>query len=81
MFVRDIKTAPEPAINLASDQQLNDLVRFGAFSEEFGIITIDPTISLGDFDVTPLTYRHLLLTTRGNNQPQSFLGQVLIHYR
>ena len=38
MFVRDIKTAPEPAINLASDQQLNDLVRFGAFSEELALL-------------------------------------------
>ena len=82
-FVRDIKTAPEPAIVLASEQQHNDLVRFCTCSEEFSIVTIDPTFSLGEFDVTPMTYRHLLLTTRRNKQlqPPIFLGPTLIHYR
>ena len=80
-FVRDIKTSPDPAIILASDQQLNDLVRFGTSSEEFCVITIDPTFSLGEFDATPLTYRHLLLVTRRGNQPPIFLGPLLIHYR
>ena len=80
-FVRDIKTSPEPAIVLASEQQLNDLLRFSTVSDEFGIVTIDPTFSLGEFDVTPLTYRHLLLTTKRNNQSPIFLGPTLIHYR
>ena len=80
-FVRDIKTAPEPAIVLAEDQQLQDLVRFGTSSVDFGIVTIDPTFSLGKFDVTPLTYRHLLLETRRKNQPPISLGPVLIHYK
>jgi len=57
-FVRDIKTAPEPEIALADDQQLQDLVRFATSSVNFGIVTIDPTFSLGEFDVTPITYRH-----------------------
>ena len=81
MFVRDIKTAPEPAIVLATDQQLADLVRFATSSGKFCIVTIDPTFSLGEFDVTPLTYRHLLLTTKRYNQPPIFLGPILIHYR
>ena len=80
-FIRDIKTAPEPAIVLADDQQIQDLLRFCTSSFEFGILTVDPTFSLGEFDVTPLTYRHLLLETRRNNQPPVFLGPVLVHYR
>lgn len=44
-FVRDIKIAPEPAIVLAVDQQLHDLVRFSTSAREFGIITIDPTFT------------------------------------
>ena len=80
-FVRDIKTAPEPAVVLASDQQLNNLVRFGTSPQEFGVITIDPTFSLGEFDVTPLTYRHILLVTRRSNQSPIFLGPLLIHYK
>ena len=66
---------------LANDQQLQDVVRFGTFSTAFGIITIDPTFTLGDFDVTPITYRHLLLESKRSKQPPIFLGPVLIHYR
>ena len=80
-FIRDIKTAPEPAIIIANDQQLTDLVRFCISSVEFGVLTVDPTFCLGDFDVTPITYRHLLLETRRNNQPPVFLGPILVHYR
>lgn len=77
----DIKTAPEPAIMLAVDQQLHDLVHFSTSTSEFCIITIDPTFTLGDFDVTPITYRHLLLETKWNKQPSIFLGPVLLHYK
>jgi hypothetical protein len=80
-FIRDINTAPEPAIVLADDQQIVDLLRFCTSSFEFGILTVDPTFSLGEFDVTPITYRHLLLETRRNNQPPVFLGPLLVHYR
>ena len=38
------------------DRQLDDLVRFCTDKDEFGIMTIDPTFSLGDFDVTVITY-------------------------
>jgi hypothetical protein len=80
-FVRDIKTAPEPAVVIADDQQLHDMVRFCTSSFKFGIVTIDPTFTLGDFDVTPITYRHLLLETRRGKQPPIFLGPVLVHYK
>lgn len=80
-FIRDIKTAPEPAIVLASDQQIADLQRFCTSSQDFGVLTVDPTFSLGDFDVTPITYRHLLLETRRGGQPPVFLGPILVHYK
>ena len=53
-FIRDIKTASEPAIVLEDEQQLNDLVRFGISPLEFCIITIDPTFTLGEFDLSPI---------------------------
>ena len=80
-FVRDTKTSPEPAIVLADDQQLQDMVWFGTSSFEFCIITVDPTFSLGEFDVTPLSYSNLLLETKCNSQPPVFLGPILIHYK
>ena len=36
-FVRDMKVLPEPAVMLASDYQLNDLVRFGTNSTEHSV--------------------------------------------
>lgn len=80
-LVCDIKTSPEPAIVLADDQQLHDLCRFATSSHDFCIVTIAPTFSLGDFDVTPLTYHHLPLESRRNKRSPIFLGPVLIHYK
>lgn len=65
-FVRSIRAAPDPAIVIATDRQLYDMVRFCTSSSEFGILTVDPTFTLGEFDVTPVTYRHLLLETKRN---------------
>ena len=80
-FVRDIKAYPEPAVILASDVQLNDIARFCCDPFEFSVLTIDPTFSLGDFDVTPTTYRHLLLECNRSKKPPVTIGPTLIHYR
>ena len=63
-FVRAVNAAPEPAVVVASDSQLNDLVRFCTSPFEFSVLTVDPTFCLGDFDVTLITYRNLLLETK-----------------
>jgi len=60
-FVRTVVAAPEPMAFLASDQQLDDMVRFLMNPIEFCIIGVDPTFNLGDFNVTPIIYRNLLL--------------------
>ena len=79
-FIRSIR-ATDPAIVLVDDTQITDMVRFCTSSIEFGILTVDPTFSLGEFDVTPITYRHLLLETKKNHNTPVFLGPVLVHYR
>lgn len=72
-FIRGITTAPDPAIVLAFNFQVNDMVRFCTSStSDFCILTIDPTFSLGEFDVTPITYRHLLLESRRSKTPSFF---------
>jgi len=71
-FVRDVKASPEPAVVLATDQQLEDLVHFCTSVEEFCVPTVDPTFSLGDFEVTLLAYCHLMLkTSRTEKQPEN----------
>lgn len=58
-FVRAVNAAPEPAVVCATDRQLCDLTRFCTTAFEFCPLTVDPTFSLGEFDVTLITYRHL----------------------
>lgn len=48
-FIREMKTLRKPAIIVVLDRQLDDLVKFCTNEEELGILTINPTLSLGDF--------------------------------
>ena len=66
---------------LATDQQLFDVQRFCCDPQQFSILTVDPTFSLGDFDVTPTTYRHLMLLSKRTNKPPVMLGPIMIHYK
>ena len=77
----DINTYPEPAILLADDCQVNDLARFCCDPFEFCVLTIDPTFCLGDFDVTPTSYRHLLLESVHTGKPPVIIGPTLFHYK
>ena len=82
----DIKTAPEPAVVLTDGQQQStyNVCHFCTSSFMFGLLTVDPTFCLGDFNVTPtctcITYRHLLLERRKHHQHPILLGPLLVHY-
>lgn len=53
-FVRDVKAVPKPMFVLATEQQLNDVVRFCTDPSQFAVLCIDPTFCIGDFNVTPI---------------------------
>ena len=78
-FVRVVTACPEPMCILASDQQLTDLVRFGTDPSLFSVLFVDPTFSLGDFSVTCITYRHLLVTDPRTGQSPVMLGPLFVH--
>ena len=80
-FIRAVNAAPEPAVVVATDSQLNDLVRFCTSPFEFSVLTVDPTFCLGDFDVTLVTYRNLFLQTKRLQQPPVIVGPALIHFK
>ncbi len=80
-FVRETRPSPEPAFVLARDRQLDDVVRFCAIPDNFSVLTVDPTFNLGDFDVTPTTYRHGLLISARSGRNPVMIGPVMIHYR
>lgn len=67
---------------LVFDWMLNDLVRFCTSSNKFSVFSVDPTFSLGSFDVTVTTYNHLLLTWGRNSMKHpSFLGPLFVHVK
>ena len=75
-FVRIVTCAPEPMTVLVSDWTLNDLERFCTISN-CTVLCIDPTFSLGDFDVTVTTYKHPMLVNSSGNHPV-MMGPVMI---
>ena len=80
-FVRAVNAAPEPAVVVATELQLQDLARFCTSSFEFSILTVDPTFCLGVFDVTLITFRHLFLQSKRFKTPPVFVGPAYIHYK
>lgn len=77
---RGITAHPDPVVILATDQQLDDLERFACIWNA-PPITMDPTFNLGEFYVTPITYRNLMLkTVRATAGFACFAGPLLIHY-
>lgn len=82
-FIREVKCLREPAVIVATERQLDDLVRFCTILGNFSIITVDPTFFLhvGDFDVTLITYRHRMLASKHGIQHPAIIGPVMIHYK
>ena len=75
-FIRDMRVLKEPAVIVARDRQLNDMVKFCTNEIQFGDVT---TFCLGDFNVTMTTYRHLVLKCRRSSEPPVFIGPTMIH--
>lgn len=77
-FIRDVRVAPEPMCVLTTDRTLNDMVRFCCNPVEFKPFTVDPTFDIGDYNVMPITYQHLLLENRKDGKHPSMIGPVVL---
>ena len=83
-FVRKVQLAPDPACILATDRQLNDVVRFcSAESMCPSVLGIDTTFNIGAYYVTPTTYQHTMLENkdRGRGGHPTLLGPTMFHSR
>ena len=76
-FVRSVVAAPEPMAVLALNCQLNDMVRFLTDPNHI-IMGIDPTFNFGDFNVTPIAFRYLLLEHKKQGHSPIILGPLLV---
>lgn len=79
-FVRDIKAYPEPSILVGSNRQFNDVVFFCTSIHEYFVLTINSAFCLGDYDVPPTTYCHLVVEYKCTNISPVMPGPTLIHY-
>lgn len=78
-FVRDVKAAPEPMAVCYCDWQIQDMKRFCTNPDEFTVMCADTTYNLGDFYVTPLSYKHLMLQDIRTGKPPLLPGPILVH--
>ena len=60
-FVRSVVAAPEPIAVLATNRQLDDMIRFLTNPVQYAVMGVDPTFNFGEFNVTPIAFRYLLL--------------------
>ena len=71
---------PEDLWVLGKQHMCNDLSRFCCSEVMSYPLSVDPTFNFGRFEVTPYSYKHLLLKSRRTNETPVFLGPTAIHY-
>ena len=61
---------------------LDDLVRFCTDPNQFSIVGIDPTFSLGAFEVTVTTYYHLMLWRKDDpSKAPTMISPLFVHLK
>ena len=58
-----------------------DLVRFSTCEGFRRPFSVDPTFNMGQFEVTPIVYHNLILTSKRTNQHPVFLGPTMVHHK
>ena len=66
---------------LGTDVMCVDVGKFTSCEQLSHPISIDPTFDMGQFEVTPVVYRHLFLTSKRTGNNPIFLGPTMIHHR
>lgn len=78
-FIRAIVNHPEPMCLLATDFQLYSLSQSCVDAVDFRPVSIDPTFNNGPFNVTPVSFRNVVLESSRTGQCPVFLRPLLIH--
>ena len=84
-MIKDLRIHPDLSCVVASNQQLDDLVRFCTSHVDCTVLGIDSTFNIGKY-VTFTMYNNLLLKTRasdntGRQHSPVMLGRAYIHHR
>ena len=78
-FVRDVRVGAEPFCVVGTNRQLDDLKRFCCNPVEYRPLTVDPTFDFGPYNVTPISYQHLIVLRSEDGKHPTMIGPVLLH--
>ena len=78
-FVRDVRVGAEPFCVVGTNRQLDDLKRFCCNPVEYRPLTVDPTFDFGPYNVTPISYQHLIVLRKEDGKHPTMIGPVLLH--
>jgi len=79
VFIRSIQTHPNPLLLvLATATQFQNLETYCTSQYVSSVMTIDPTVNIGKFSVTPVTYQDLLLISKGTGEHPICIWPLLI---
>lgn len=71
---------PSDRFVLGTAVMCGDVGKFTSCEQLSHPIYIDPTFDMGKFEVLPLVYRHLCLTSKRTGKYLIFLGPTMIHH-
>ena len=80
-FICAFRTAPELAVVVRNDKQLQDILKFCAMDYSWSIFGVDPTFNICYYNITISTYCHPLLYNVNSKFHSVLLGPTLIHSR
>ena len=80
-FICAFRTAPELAVVVRNEKQLQDILKFYAMDYFWSIFGVDPTFNVCYYNITILTYCHPLLYNVNSKFHSVLLGPTLIHSR
>ena len=78
-FVRDVRVGAEPFCVVGTNRQLDDLKRFCCNPVEYRPLTEDPTFDFGPYNVTPISYQHLITLRKEDGKHPPIIGSVFLH--
>ena len=77
--VRDVRDGAEPFCVVGTNRQLDDLKRFCCNPVEYRPLTVDATFDFRPYNVTPISYQHLIVLRREDGKHPTMIGPVLLH--
>lgn len=78
-FIRTVNFDTSPSCVLATDHQLQSLVRFCTNPGAACVMGIDPTFNLGKFYVTVTTFTYSHVVNKTTSKSPTFFGPMFVH--